>query len=159
MTAEEQGAAEQAARIIVQLQLQPHPEGGWYRQTWRADTDAGVRPAGTAIHFLLEAGQRSHWHKVDADEIWLWHAGSPLTLSIAADGAAAAVQHCLGPDVLAGETPQLLVPRDHWQAAEPRGGWALVSCIVVPGFSFDGFELAPPEWIPGCDQTSGAKSA
>lgn len=138
-----------AQAIIARLELQPHPEGGWYRQTWRGDGGADERASGTAIHFLLEPHQRSHWHKVDATEIWLWHAGSPITLSIAADDAGPVTAHRLGPDVLHGETPQVLVPTGHWQAAEPRGGWALVSCVVVPGFSFDGFELAPPGWAPG----------
>jgi predicted cupin superfamily sugar epimerase len=138
-----------AAQIIAQLDLTAHPEGGWYRQTWCADSVAGERPGGTAIHFLLEAHQRSHWHRVDAAEIWLWHAGAPIALSIAADDAGPTIVHKLGPDVLTGQAPQVLVPTGHWQAAAPIGGWALVSCIVVPGFSFDGFELAPPDWQPG----------
>ena len=138
-----------AARIIAKLDLAPHPEGGWYRQTWRADEPSGERAGGTAIHFLLEPHQRSHWHRVDAAEIWLWHAGAPIALSIAADEAGPAIVHKLGPDVLAGDAPQVLVPTGHWQAATPNGGWALVSCVVVPGFSFDGFELAPSGWEPG----------
>jgi uncharacterized protein len=137
-----------AAHIIERLELAPHPEGGWYRQTWRAEAAAGERPGGTAIHFLLEAHQRSHWHKVDAAELWLWHAGAPIALSITAEQSAPAVAHRLGGDVLAGEMPQVLVPAGRWQAAEPLGGWALVSCVVVPGFRFDGFELAPSDWRP-----------
>jgi hypothetical protein len=137
------------ARIIAKLDLAPHPEGGWYRQTWQAGADGAERSGGTAIHFLLEAHQRSHWHRVDAAEIWLWHAGSPIALSIAAGNAAPVMVHRLGPDVLADETPQVLVPTGHWQAAAPLGGWSLVSCVVVPGFSFDGFELAAPGWQPG----------
>jgi predicted cupin superfamily sugar epimerase len=137
------------ARIIARLGLEPHPEGGWYRQTWRAEAVGSERPGGTAIYFLLEADQRSHWHRIDAAEIWLWHAGAPVTLSIAANEDGPTHEHRLGPDVLGGGMPQVLVPPGHWQAAEPIGGWALVSCVVVPGFSFDGFELAPPAWTPG----------
>jgi predicted cupin superfamily sugar epimerase len=140
---------ENAARIVAKLDLQPHPEGGWYRQTWCANATAGDRPGGTAIHFLLEAHQRSHWHRVDADEIWMWHAGASIDLSIAADAAGLAIVHQLGPDVLVGDAPQVLVPAGHWQAASSIGGWALVSCVVVPGFTFDGFELAVPGWQPG----------
>lgn len=138
-----------AQAIIEKLGLAPHPEGGWYRETWRADAPPGERPSGTAIHFLLEAHQRSHWHRVDAAEIWLWHAGAPLMLSIAVGENGPARRIALGPDVLAGQEPQALVPPGHWQAAEPRGGWTLVSCIVSPGFDFAGFELAPEGWAPG----------
>ncbi|VWX52800.1 cupin domain-containing protein [Novosphingobium sp. 9U] len=137
-----------AQAIIARLDLQPHPEGGWYRQTWRGEDGRDGRASGTAIHFLLEAHQRSHWHKVDAAEIWLWHAGAPITLSIAPGDDGPVAEHRLGPDVLAGEAPQVLVPVGHWQAAAPLGGWALVSCVVVPGFSFNGFELAPQGWAP-----------
>ena len=135
--------------LIEQLNLAPHPEGGWYRETWRGPPGADGRASGTAIHFLLEAGQGSHWHRVDAEEIWLWHAGSPLTLSLAATDADAAVHHRLGPDILAGDAPQFRIPAHHWQAAHADKGWALVSCIVVPGFDFAGFMLAPPGWAPG----------
>ncbi len=131
-----------ADRIIATLGLQPHPEGGWYRQTWEGPEVAG-RASGTAIHFLLKAGERSHWHRVDADEIWLWHAGAPLALSL---GQAEARDVRLGPDVLAGEAPQVLVPAGWWQAAVSTGDWTLVSCTVSPGFRFAGFELAPPGW-------------
>ena len=129
------------------LELQPHPEGGWYRETWRASTTAGHRPSSTGIHFLLRAGERSHWHRVDGDEIWLHHAGAPLLLSTA-DGDSTVVDRTLGGDVTSGQHPQLVVPAGHWQAAETLGGWTLVSCVVVPGFSFDGFELAPAGWDP-----------
>lgn len=138
---------EEAASIIAKLGLAPHPEGGWYRETWRAAPGPDGRSAGTAIHFLLEAGQRSHWHRVDADELWLWHGGSPLDLAIAApDGVAETFR--LGSDVLAGDQPQLRVPAGHWQGAHARQGWTLVSCVVVPGFDFAGFELAAPDWSP-----------
>jgi predicted cupin superfamily sugar epimerase len=131
-----------ADQIIAKLGLQPHPEGGWYRQTWAGPEVAG-RVSGTAIYFLLKAGERSHWHRVDADEIWLWHAGAPLMLSM---GLARAEDRRLGPDVLAGDAPQILVPQGWWQAARSLGEWTLVSCTVSPGFRFEGFELATPEF-------------
>ena len=131
-----------AAEIIAHLRLAPHPEGGHYRQTWVAD-NAG-RPTGTCIYFLLAAGERSHWHTVDAVEIWHFHAGAPLDLRIAETAAGPARTHRLGPDLLAGEAPQAIVPAGHWQAAQTTGGWTLVSCTVSPGFDFAGFTLAPP---------------
>jgi uncharacterized protein len=131
-----------AEAIIAQLGLMPHPEGGWYRETWRGPEVAG-RASGTAILFLLQAGERSHWHRVDADEIWLWHAGAPLVLSM---GVEVARETLLGPDVLGGEVVQAVVPAGWWQAARPLGEWVLVSCTVSPGFRFEGFELAPPGW-------------
>ncbi|MCI4589653.1 cupin domain-containing protein [Sphingobium sp. BYY-5] len=133
--------------LIETLGLAPHPEGGWYRETWRAASASGERAAGTAILFLLEAHERSHWHRVDADEHWFWHMGAPLVLSIAAEGEAAG-DLLLGPDILTGQRPQGWVPAHHWQAAAPQGGWALVSCTVTPGFDFAGFTLAPPGWSP-----------
>jgi hypothetical protein len=129
--------------IIAALDLSPHPEGGWYRQTWVGPMVAG-RASGTAILFLLARGERSHWHRVDADEIWLWHAGAVLTLRLAADAAGPARAITLGPDVPAGQAVQAVVPAGHWQAAETAGDWTLVSCTVSPGFRFEGFELAPP---------------
>lgn len=131
-----------AAEIISKLGLQAHPEGGWYRQTWVGPLVAG-RASGTAILFLLQAGERSHWHRVDADEIWLWHAGAPLVLSM---GVVVAAEHRLGPYVLGGEVLQAVVPAGWWQAARSLGDWSLVSCTVSPGFRFEGFELAPPGW-------------
>ncbi len=133
---------DQAARIIETLRLQRHPEGGWYRQTWVGPVVQG-RASGTAILFLLARGERSHWHRVDADEIWLWHAGAPLVLRI---GETVAAAHRLGPDVLGGEAVQAVVPAGWWQAAETTGDWTLVSCTVTPGFRFEGFELAPHGW-------------
>ncbi len=134
-----------AEAIIAKLGLQPHPEGGWYRQTWVGPM-VGGRASGTAILFLLKAGERSHWHRVDADEIWLWHAGAPLVLSMGVDRA---VEHRLGPDVLGGEVVQAVVPAGWWQAARSTGEWTLVSCTVSPGFRFEGFELAPRGWELG----------
>lgn len=134
-----------AEAIIARLELQPHPEGGWYRQTWVGPVVDG-RASGTAILFLLKAGERSHWHRVDADEIWLWHAGAPLILSMGTD---AAREHRLGPDVLGGDQVQAVVPAGWWQAAWTTGEWTLVSCTVSPGFRFEGFELAPQGWELG----------
>lgn len=133
-----------AEQIIHHLGLQPHPEGGWYRQTWVADGPG--RPAGTCIYFLLKAAERSHWHRVDATEIWLYHSGAPLILSRAATSAGPATETLLGPDLAGGEAPQLIVPAHHWQAARSTGDWTLVSCTVSPGFTFAGFDLAPPDF-------------
>ena len=136
-----------AAAVIAALGLQPHPEGGWYRETFRAPA-TGARSAVTAIHFLLEAGQQSHWHRVDADEIWCWHAGSTLALGIAPGAGGAACWQSLGGDVLSGAAAQAVVPAGDWQAARAENGWALVSCVVAPGFDFAGFVLAPLGWSP-----------
>ncbi|MDJ0994100.1 MAG: cupin domain-containing protein [Dinoroseobacter sp.] len=135
----------EAEDIIKNLRLSAHPEGGWFRETYRATAESGTRPVATAIHFLLKAGESSHWHKVDADEIWLWHAGAPLTLSIAQTEAGPARDHCLSGDLGTG-APQLLVPAHHWQAAATTGSYTLVSCIVAPGFDFAGFTLAAPDF-------------
>ena len=132
-----------ADQIIAKLGLQPHPEGGWYRQTWEAAGGTG-RPTGTAIYFLLKKGERSHWHRVDADEIWLYHAGAPLQLSISANDEGPRQDIVLGPDVLEGQAPQAIVPKDAWQAARSEGDYSFVSCTVSPGFRFEGFELAEP---------------
>jgi predicted cupin superfamily sugar epimerase len=140
-----------AKALIAALGLAPHPEGGWYCETWRADAPQGQRAAATAILFLLEEGQKSHWHKVDATELWLFHAGSPLRLLTAPGDDGPSAETRLGIDILAGETPQLRIDPDHWQAAEADRGWALVSCIVSPGFDFARFTLAPPGWAPGQD--------
>lgn len=140
---------QEAESIVETLGLAPHPEGGWYRETWRAAGKDGERSPGTAILYLLEAGCRSHWHRVDADELWLWHAGAPLDLLIADSEDADPVTIALGGDIPGGYRPQALVPATRWQSAEARVGWALASCVVVPGFDFAGFELAPPDWAPG----------
>ena len=132
-----------AEEIIARLELEPHPEGGWYRQTWIAAAEEGARPSGTCIYFLLKPGERSPWHRVDATELWHFYAGSALMLRIAASAEGPATSHALGPDLGAGQSPQVIVPAHHWQAAEANGGWALVGCTVSPGFTFEGFELAP----------------
>lgn len=133
---------DEADAIIVRLGLAPHPEGGWYRQTWAGPVIKG-RASGTAILFLLKAGERSHWHRVDADEIWLFHAGAPVVLSL---GQQRAVDHVLGPAVLAGQSPQIVVRAGDWQAARSTGAYSLVSCTVSPGFEFTGFVLAEPDF-------------
>jgi len=133
-----------ASDVIKHLNLSPHPEGGHYRQTWQADGEG--RAAGTCIYFLLAAGETSHWHRVDAAEIWHFYAGAPLILSISPDDTGPAIDHRLGPHVFDGETPQIIVPPHHWQAARSTGDWTLVGCTVSPGFQFEGFELAPPEF-------------
>lgn len=133
-----------AAEVIALLELAPHPEGGWYRQTWIAPSAEAARPAGTCIYFLLEAGTHSHWHRVDATEIWHHYAGAPLTLRMAASAEGPAQAQTLGPDLSQGQRPQLIVPEHHWQAAQAFDtGWSLVGCTVSPAFEFAGFELAP----------------
>ena len=136
-----------AREMIEALRLERHPEGGWYRETWRAPAAPGQRSAGTAIYFLLTVDDFSHWHRVDAAEIWLWHAGAPLVLSTSANGHDVEARH-LGPMLTAGQRPQLVVPPHVWQSATSLGAWTLVSCTVSPGFEFSGFELAPPDWRP-----------
>ena len=136
-----------AAEIIRRLGLQPHPEGGHYAETWRDSVADGGRGAGTAIYYLLQAGEYSHWHRVDAAEIWHWYAGGPLALTLSPNGHDAAAYH-LGPALDLGQRPQLVVPAGTWQTAESLGAWTLVGCTVSPAFSFDGFELAPPDWRP-----------
>ena len=137
-----------ADEIIAALQLAPHPEGGWFRETWRADAPDGKRAAGTAIYYLLKAGERSHWHRVDAAEIWHYYAGAPLRLALSHDGETRK-DRTLGPDLAAGQAPQIIVAPGEWQAAESLGDYTLVGCTVSPGFEFSGFEMAPPGWTPG----------
>ena len=139
-----------ADEIIARLGLQPHPEGGHFCETFRSAGAAGPgsRGASTAIFFLLRAGERSHWHRVDADEVWHHYAGAPLKLSMSDDGRT--TRHLrLGSDFGLGEMPQIVVPRGVWQAARSLGNWTLVGCTVAPAFDFAGFELAPPGWAPG----------
>jgi predicted cupin superfamily sugar epimerase len=146
--------------IIAILDMRPHPEGGHYTETWRADAAPGERPSGTAIHFLLRAGERSEWHRVDAAEAWHFYAGAPLELSIArGDGRTAATRYRLGIDLAGGERPQIVVPAGDWQTAQSLGGWTLVGCTVSPGFRFEGFELAAPGWEPGLDGPYGGGSS
>jgi predicted cupin superfamily sugar epimerase len=131
-----------AATVRKMLRLAPHPEGGAYRELWRDHPAEGGRGAATSILFLLVEGERSHWHRVDAAEIWLWQAGAPLRLDLAEKSLR------LGPDFGAGEVLQAVVPKSAWQAAQSLGAWSLVSCIVAPAFEFSGFELAPAGFMP-----------
>jgi len=135
-----------AAAMIAKLALKPHPEGGHYRETFRDTHLIGGRPASTAILFLLARGERSHWHRIDAVEVWHFHAGAPLKLAIV-DGVKEEIVR-LGADAHADEVPQAVVPARTWQAAESLGDWTLVGCTVAPGFIFDTFELAPKGWSP-----------
>lgn len=131
------------------LGLLPHPEGGHYRETWRDDPADGSRGAGTAIYFLLAAGELSRWHRLDATELWHFHAGAPLVLRRSPDEWTAPDDVRLGADLEAGHRPQATVPAGWWQSATSTGEWTLVGCTVSPAFSFDGFELAGPAFEPG----------
>jgi predicted cupin superfamily sugar epimerase len=136
-----------AADIIARLELKPHPEGGHYRETFRDPrTDDGGRAYSTAIYFLLARGERSHWHRIDAVEVWHYYAGHALTLQVADASGRRSVR--LGPDLAAGDVPQAIVPAHAWQAAESSGDWTLAGCTVAPGFDFATFELAPKGWEP-----------
>lgn len=139
--------------IVRVLGMAPHPEGGHFVETFR-DPSGGERGHSTAIYYLLEAGERSHWHRVkDAVEVWHWHLGETLQLSIAPpDGGPVEILR-LGPDLAAGERPQAIVSAGWWQAAEPLGGFALVGCTVAPGFLFSAFEMAPPDWSPDAERS------
>jgi len=141
-----------AANIIAMLGMSPHPEGGHYVETYRDTQTFGGRAACTAIYFLLARGERSHWHRVDASEIWHYYAGDALALHIADETGARTIT--LGADLAHGERPQGVVPAGAWQAAEALGDWTLVGCTVSPGFEFSKFELAPPGWEPARSSTS-----
>ena len=137
-----------ASEVIAALGMTPHPEGGWYVETFR-DAPLGGRGLSTAIYYLLEQGQRSHWHRViDAAEIWHFHNGAPLELGLSADGRVAKLE-ILGLDLAQGQRPQIVVPANHWQSARSLGDWTLVGCTVAPGFEFSAFEMAPLGWTPG----------
>jgi uncharacterized protein len=139
-----------AGDIIHLLGLAPHPEGGFYRETFRDSTLVNGRAASTAIYFLLPAGVVSRWHRVDAVETWHWYAGAPLALRIARDGHSGTATR-LGCAIGDGERPQAIVQASHWQQAVSLGAWTLVGCTVAPGFTFDGFEIAPASFDPVCD--------
>jgi len=137
-----------ATEVIARLELRPHPEGGHYRETFRDKrVDENGRAHSTAIYYLLARGERSHWHRVDAVEVWHYYAGAPLTLQIAHEGCTPHTVK-LGPDLAAGERPQGIVPADAWQCAESSGDWTLVGCTVAPGFEFAGFEMASADFAP-----------
>ena len=138
-----------ATDVINLLALKPHPEGGYFRESFRDQrTVAGARAASTAIYFLLARGERSHWHRVDAAEVWHYYAGAPLLLEIAEHAGTPIKCVTLGPDLAAGERPQAVVGAGAWQAAASLGDWTLVGCTVAPGFEFSSFELAPKDWRP-----------
>ncbi|HEY8066932.1 MAG TPA: cupin domain-containing protein [Methylosinus sp.] len=144
----ESNAPLMAADIARLLGLEPHPEGGFYRETFRdARAVENGRAASTAIYYLLGAGEVSAWHRVDAAEIWHFYAGAPLALDLSATGDAAQ-RHILGSAVTRGEHPQIVVPAGHWQSARSLGAWTLVGCTVAPGFEFSRFELAPAHFRP-----------
>jgi len=134
--------------IIRELGLEPHPEGGHFRETFRDSAGPGRRAASTAIYYLLKAGESSHWHRVDASETWHFYAGDPLELALSPDEIAIE-RHVLGPDIAKHQRPQLVVPAGVWQSARPLGAFTLVGCTVAPGFEFSGFEMAKAGWSPG----------
>jgi len=136
-----------AAAVIERLGLAPHPEGGYYRETFRDPRTVEGRSVGSAIYYLLDLGEVSEWHRVDAAEIWHWHAGAPLVLTVSPNGHDATAAY-LGPDLMRGQQPQIVVPAGHWQTATSLGAWTLVGCTVSPAFDFAGFEMASPDWRP-----------
>ena len=136
-----------AKEVIRRLGLEPHPEGGWFRETFRDPREVEGRAASTAILYLLDVGEVSEWHRVDAVEVWHWHAGAPLVLTVSPNGHDASARH-LGAALELGQHPQLVVPAGHWQTATSLGAWTLVGCTVAPGFRFEGFEVAPAGWRP-----------
>jgi hypothetical protein len=142
-----------ATELIRTLNLAPHPEGGWYRETYRSSAEPGQRRAATAVYYVIQPGERSRWNRVDADEMWLWHAGDPLDLMIAESDSATPRTVRLGGQVGEGEQPQVIIPKRQWQSAAPvadgRAGYTFLSCIVAPAFDFAGYELAEPGWSPG----------
>ncbi len=131
--------------IIRALDLKPHPEGGHFRETFRDPN--GARGASTAIYYLLKQGERSHWHRVDAAEVWHFYAGDPLELALSTDSRTTQTQ-ILGTNIAKGERPQIIVPKNVWQSAKPLGAFTLVGCTVAPAFMFEAFEMAPPNWRP-----------
>ena len=144
-----------AEDIVRRLDLKPHPEGGFYRETFR-DTrvDGQGRAVSTAIYYLLGLGEVSEWHRVDATEIWHYYAGAPMVITLSANGHDAQAHH-LGQNLLRGQAPQVIVPADCWQTATSLGAWTLVGCTVAPGFDFAGFEMAPPDWRPVPRESGG----
>lgn len=135
-----------AEDVIAGLGLQPHPEGGHYVETFKDSREVDGRPASSAIYYLLKSGEVSHWHRIDAVEIWHWYGGAPLRLSIHDQGITETIT--LGSDLAAGQRPQAIVPTGAWQAAETTGAWTLVGCTVAPAFQFSAFEMAPEGWTP-----------
>ena len=147
MTIDLRDSIEAASAVCEALGLSPHPEGGHFRELWRDRPVSGQRGASTSILFLLAGGERSHWHRVDAAELWFWQAGAPLLLGIAENDSGRQNVR-LGPDLAAGEALQAVVPARAWQEAISLGAWTLVGCVVAPAFEYSGFELAPAGWSP-----------
>lgn len=147
MTDTSSGPMPSAEEVITHLGLERHPEGGWYRETFRDEGGVDGRSHSTAILFLLTEGEVSHWHRVDAAETWHWYRGAPLLLKVA-DENSSIKTFTLGADLFSGEHPQAFVPANAWQSAQTLGAWTLVGCTVAPGFLFDRFELAPQGWEP-----------
>lgn len=141
-----------AEQLIRALDLAPHPEGGWYRETWRSNAQAGERAAASAVYYVIEPGQTSRWNRVDADEMWLWHSGDPLDLAMAESDGGPVRTARLGGRIDQGEQPQVIIPAGQWQSAVPvdggEAGYTLLSCVVAPAFEFAGYELAPSGWSP-----------
>jgi uncharacterized protein len=137
-----------AEDVARRLDLKPHPEGGYYRETFRDErVDANGRAVSTAIYYLLGLGDVSEWHRVDATEVFHYYAGAPMVITVSANGHDAQARH-LGPDIANGQAPQIVVPAGWWQTSTSLGAWTLVGCTVAPGFDFAGFEMAPPDWRP-----------
>jgi predicted cupin superfamily sugar epimerase len=139
-----------AEDVIERLALRPHPEGGWFRETHQDRPAGGGRGALSVIYYLLRAGERSVWHRIDAVEVWHFYDGAPLRLRLSADGLGSR-EHLLGRDLAQGHAPHAVVPRGAWQSAVSLGAWSLVGCTVAPAFAFEGFELAPSGFAPGGD--------
>jgi predicted cupin superfamily sugar epimerase len=137
---------EEADRIIAALNLEPHPEGGHYRETFRDSVHSNGRAHSTAIYFLLKGHEVSRWHRIDAVEVWHWYAGAPMELTVLKEGRSH--RHILGTDVLGGQQPQAIVAAQAWQMARSLGAFTLAGCTVSPGFEFPGFELAPEGFTP-----------
>lgn len=151
------GRGQSAEEVVRLLDLSPHPEGGFFRETFRAKASDGARAASTAIYYVLREGDVSAWHRVDADEVWHHYAGAPLELLLSLDGEERVTVR-LGSDLAAGERPQAVVPAGIWQSARPLGGWTLVGCTVAPAFEFSGFEMAAPGWEPDQPASPASKA-
>lgn len=145
-----------AAEVIRLLDLEPHPEGGHYRETFRDPAGPQGRGHSTAIYYLLDVGETSEWHRVDAAEVWHHYAGAPMVISLSSNGHDASAHH-LGTDLRTGQRPQIVVPAGCWQSATSLGAWTLVGCTVSPGFAFSGFEMAAPGWRPTPRKPEGTR--